>query len=431
MAPPTQISGSPWTSAWNSTTSPKLAPTGSGTFAVSTGDLIAVAAVNENNGAFGTPTNAAGSSPATITWTSRANTASPSHCRAQVWTGAVTAGGNVQVSVTLGAQDFGIIVWAFSSHNGVGQAVGNVGSASAPSLAPGSAWTANSTVCCANGDWTAVSHGATRSYRTNLGTATERNYSAVDGNYTTEAWEHADAGASPGSGAIGLTTPNMTWSMVAVEVLAPAGGGSTTPVTVSASCASTATVARQANLIRATTAAATATVVRQAKRTLSATSAASAVVVRQPSRILSTTAACTATVASLKARFVDLTASAASTATRIVQAQRIVSASAADSAVIVRRPQRTLAASCASTATNTALKVILLTVSATTACTATVSRIAAHVLTLTATAAATAVLARNVRRTLTTSAGDNASVTAQGPGGGTAPPGQRPTLGVG
>lgn len=211
-----------------------------------------------------------------------------------------------------------------------------------------------------------------------------------------------------------------------------AAGGSTTPVTVSASCASTATVTRQANLIRATTAAATATVVRQAQRILSATSAASAAVVKQAQRIVSASAACTATVASLKVRVVQVSASCASTATRIVQAQRTVSAAAADSAVIVRRPQRTLAASCASTATNTALKVILLTVSATAACTATVSRIAAHVLTLTATAAATAVLARNVRRTLTTSAGDNASVTAQGPGGGgTAPPGQRPTLGVG
>jgi hypothetical protein len=141
----------------------------------------------------------------------------------------VTVAGNVQVSIARtsvsgGATDlFGIIVWAFNSHGGVGTTASGSGAASLPSATPVVAWTANSTVCCINGDWTAVSHGATRSYRTNIGAATERNYAPTDSNYTTEAWEHADSGAAPGSGAIGLTTPNMTWTLVGVEVLAPGG----------------------------------------------------------------------------------------------------------------------------------------------------------------------------------------------------------------
>jgi hypothetical protein len=227
--PPTQISGSPWQSAWNSSTTPKLAPTAS-TFAVSVGDVIVAGAVSENGQTFGAPTNAAGTSPATITWTARPNIGTAgSTTRAAMWTGVVTVAGNVQVSIARtsvsgGATDlFGIIVWAFNSHGGVGTTASGSGAASLPSATPVVAWTANSTVCCINGDWTAVSHGATRSYRTNIGAATERNYAPTDSNYTTEAWEHADSGAAPGSGAIGLTTPNMTWSLVGVEVLAPGG----------------------------------------------------------------------------------------------------------------------------------------------------------------------------------------------------------------
>lgn len=223
---PTQISGSPWQSAWNSSTV-KKAPAAT-TFAASVGDLIVVLAANENGLVLNTPTNAAATSPASITWTSQRNVGtSGASCRAAGWTGVVTAAGNVQVQVTEGGgtgQDYGIIAWAFNAHGGVGQTVGLSGSSgSPPSLTPGSPWTANSTVCAVNGDWSAVSHGATRSYRTNLGAATERNYVADDGSYTTEAWEHADSGASPGSGAIGLTTPNMTWSMVGVEILGVAG----------------------------------------------------------------------------------------------------------------------------------------------------------------------------------------------------------------
>lgn len=231
--PPTQISGSPWQSAWNSTTSPKKAPTAS-TFAVGVGDLIVVEANNAGaEGSFSTPTNAAATSPASITWTQKGNVGTSGvNSRAACWEGDVTAAGNVQVSVAQGgtAVDYGIIVWAFpaSGHGGVGQTIATTGNSTAPSATPGAAWTAHSTVCCANADWNAASWGATRSYRTNLGAATERNYAAVDGNYTSGAWEHSDSGATPSSGAVGFTTPTMKWSLTAVEVLPPAGGS--TPV---------------------------------------------------------------------------------------------------------------------------------------------------------------------------------------------------------
>jgi hypothetical protein len=233
--PPTQISGSPWQSAWNTSTTPKLAPTAT-TFAVSVGDLIVVEAADENGQTYGTPTNAAGTSPATITWTAKPNigTAGAS-TRVAAWTGSVTVAGNVQVSVARtsvsgGASDFfGIIAWAFNSHGGVGTTASGSGTATLPSATPVAPWTAGSTVCVTNGDWTAVSHGATRSYVTNLGAATERNYQPVGTNYTTESWEHADSGVSPGSLAVGMTTPNQTWSLVAVEVLGT-GGATVTPV---------------------------------------------------------------------------------------------------------------------------------------------------------------------------------------------------------
>jgi hypothetical protein len=246
--------------------------------------------------------------------------------------------------------------------------------------------------------------------------------------------ENVSAGATGSvSATIALSgTHKAGYAAWLVRVPAAAGGGTTFTQTVSASCASSAVAARQAQLVRAATAASSAVVVRQARRALSAASAASAVVVRQPSRILTAAAACTATVATLKARFLELDASAASTAARVVQAQRIMSGSSAASGVVVRRPQRTLAASSASTATTATLKVLLLTVSASAACSAVVSRVASHVLSLAATSAATAVLARSVRRTMLTTVGDSASIVAVGPGSGTTTTaGQRPTLGVG
>jgi hypothetical protein len=222
---PTQLTGSPWQSAWNTTTSPKLAPT-AGSFAVGVGDLVVVELVVENDTTAppATPSNAA-ASPATITWTLRQDVNPDARggawCGAAAWTGVVTGAGNVQASVAMaGALNYGIIVYGYpaSGHGGVGQTQKGNGS-TAPSIAPPSPWTAHSAVLCANGDWNAAAN-ASPTYLTNVGTATQRNDVTAGTAYTTEAWEHADSGASPGSGAVGMGT-SQKWSMVAVEVLAP------------------------------------------------------------------------------------------------------------------------------------------------------------------------------------------------------------------
>lgn len=228
MPAPTQIAGSPFQTTWT-TGSPKTAVVG----AVGVGDLIVVAAAAEDtaNVVFVTPTNTA-ASPATITWTARGSVTTAARCTAGGWTGLVTVAGNLTISESPGGSspssaNWGFAAWVFASanHGGVGLVpAGSTSTASAPTLT--ASWAANSLICCVNGDWTAVSHGGTRSYRTGAGTATEVNYAAVGSNYTTEAWYHATTGAG-GSQAVGLTTPNMTWSLVEIEVLGPAAGGGT------------------------------------------------------------------------------------------------------------------------------------------------------------------------------------------------------------
>lgn len=223
MAAPTQITGSPWQSAWTSIANgaAKLAPTAS-TFAVSAGDLILVRAATEDNGVtFATPTNAAGTSPATITWTARSAVAVASFTRVYTWTGAVTVAGNVQVSSVMtagGSAGSGIIVNAFSAHGGVG--VDQPGNSATGSPAVTLALSANSFVGAVLGDWSATLVTATPT--TAAGTATVDNAAQVDSNYSTAAWSHADSG-SAGSKSIGLSNTGTKWSMAAVEVLAASG----------------------------------------------------------------------------------------------------------------------------------------------------------------------------------------------------------------
>ena len=222
MPAPVQKLGSPFQSAWNNTTTPKTASIGS----VSTGDLIVVLAMDEDTSdAINTPTNADVLDPAPITWTARGTVTTASRCEAAAWTGIVTGGGDLIVSVSAtGSGQYGFAVWAFAAiaHGGVGLTpAGATAAGSAPTLT--AAWSANSLICCCNGDWTAGAHGPPRDYRTGAGSATEVNYTQASG-YSVEAWHHADTGAG-GSQAVGLATPNMTWSLIAVEVLGTGDGG--------------------------------------------------------------------------------------------------------------------------------------------------------------------------------------------------------------
>lgn len=224
---PTPLIGSPWQSSWSGSTSPVLAPTGTGTFAVSVGDVLVVEATSENaNRTFNTPTNVAAGA-ATITWTAKDNVGSGGSApKAQSWTGAVTGAGNVQISLSKSdafTLDFGVIVWAFdgTTVSGIGQTRGTVltsPSTGTPSLAPSAPWTANSFICAVDSDWQALA--ITGHAYTGPGTASDDNAVNVDGNYSTYAWHHADSGASPGSTAIGMTAPTgQTYALLFVEVL--------------------------------------------------------------------------------------------------------------------------------------------------------------------------------------------------------------------
>lgn len=229
MPAPTQLAGSPFqTSTWT-TGVPKAVVVG----AVGVGDLVLVGIVTEDSSADpAIPTNSAGS-PATVVWTAGPTVTAGSRCRMEMYSGSVTVAGNLTVSVASGAGISGstnwgdaVVVFPAGQHGGLGLSTSGNAAGTAPTASQ--AWSANSFLFCVNGDWTAVSHGGPRSYRVGAGAATEINYANVDSNYTTEAWYHADTGAG-GSQAVGLTTPNMTWSLGVMEVLASAGGAAPRP----------------------------------------------------------------------------------------------------------------------------------------------------------------------------------------------------------
>lgn len=223
MPIPTPVAGSPWQSSWSVSTSPKLAPT-SGSWVATIGTQIVVEMMAENGDAlFANPPTNAATGPATIVWDAQRRNIGVvnSVCRGVIWTGAVTVAGNVQISVATSANTgpdvWGMIVWAFSAHGGIGQTLAANGT-TGPTGTPGSPWSAGSAVCCGVADFAAAAI-ATRAYRTNLGAATEDNAINVDGNYSTYAWHHADSGAG-GSVAIGMTAPSQTWTLLGTEVLA-------------------------------------------------------------------------------------------------------------------------------------------------------------------------------------------------------------------
>lgn len=371
MAAPTRVTAS--ASALNVGTTPK-----SVTVSANSGDLIVVRSLNEN----ATDTLAAPTATGlTFTQQGLLGTANTS-TRAGIWTATAAATTSYTIQQTQGTSSswWGFVVSVWRNHGGVGN-VGTLpnttGTVTTGSSIPLTTSGANSGIDFVAGDFAAKSAGATRSYRSvNGSAATEDSYFNNTSHYTAYFAYHPDAGAA-GSVTVGTTAPaSQVADGIAIEILAAGGGGTTFTQTVSASCAASATVVRQPQLVRAAAAAASAVVVRQANLIRAASSAASAVVVKQAQLRRSASAACSATVATLK--------------------------------------------------------VLLLTVAASCASSATVSRVASHVLTLAATAAATATLAKGVALTRLTTVGDQASVTPVGPGSTTAaPPGQRPTMGVG
>jgi hypothetical protein len=226
---PSQIASSPFLSAFNAATWPRVSPS----FTVSAGDMIVVlfGAESEACGAI-TLTN----SGAAQTWTTRqTNNSTAGWGTVYAWTATASTGQTMTVTCTPAtASGFnGVAVYVFSAatHGGVGSTNKGKSAASPGTTVPSVALTcsANSAVVSLNTDWGANSHGATRSYNTaTAGTATEGTYFSNGSNYSVETWYHADAGAA-GAKTIGMTTPNQTWATVTVEVLESGGAAAPSP----------------------------------------------------------------------------------------------------------------------------------------------------------------------------------------------------------
>jgi hypothetical protein len=217
--PPTRVSYNTPTVGFGSSATPKTTPA----FDVQAGDLLVFIGSGEDSPAtIGTPSASGGS----VTWTSRQSIVVTNYCTMYLWTGDV---GATATGITVSASgvssrtwSFGVTVWR--NHGGVGVS----GKANVASGGPSLALTtsANSAVQCGSDDWNA-GDGASRTWRTVNGSAmTESLYFRNSLTYTVYAGYAPDTGAA-GTTTVGLSVPStQKYSIVGVEILAAAGGGS-------------------------------------------------------------------------------------------------------------------------------------------------------------------------------------------------------------
>lgn len=226
MAAPTLVtSGS---SVFNTTTSPKT----SGSISVLNGDLVVIKVGNESWG------GGVGPAAFTITvggdaTTNRQRITVADYCASDLNTFAVTADGSVTISVTrsgsTGGDNWGFSYDVWRAHGGVGVSNKANVSSGAPSLTL-TGCGANSAISVANFDWEVVSP-ASRTMRTSgVGSGTEEAVNTLSGRYTWYTHYHPDAGTA-GNKTVGWSAPTgQRYSIVALEVLAGAGGAQTVAV---------------------------------------------------------------------------------------------------------------------------------------------------------------------------------------------------------
>ena len=168
---------------------------------------------------------------------------------------------------------------------------------------------------------------------------------------------------------------------------------------------------KQANIIRSASSTATASIIKQARTTLSAASTGAASLIKQARITLSATGTGSASLTVIRVALLTLSATATGTATLIKQANIIRSATATGTASLIKQARITLSTSSTGTATLSAVKVLLLTLSATATGTATLTKQAGKLLTVTATGTAT--LTKVAGKLLTAGATGTATIIKQ------------------
>lgn len=183
------------------------------------GDLLVVLGTTEDG-----PSNTfSGVSATGVTWTTNESSSTMNHSGVYGYSGLVTGSGALTVTLTLAASSnamWGFGVFLLRNHGGVGNTEITVGTG-APSLALATT-SANSVALMLSADWNALD-GSGRTWRAGL---VESDYFFSSGRYTVYVGKTADTGVV-GTKTEGLTTPTgQQFTIVAVEVLAGAGGGS-------------------------------------------------------------------------------------------------------------------------------------------------------------------------------------------------------------
>jgi hypothetical protein len=464
--PTTQYAGSPWQTSWS--TSGAVIDTAIA--ALSAGDKVVVGALVESQSAIATPSNVA-ASPATITWSLKGTVNVASRCWAGIWEGVVTAGGNATIRLPIPATGLhGAAIWAFpaSGHAGLGAApAGTNGTGAGPSAT--ATWTKDSTVCCVDADFAAGATGTlgtTRTYRAGNGSVTERAALQVDTNYTIYVFEYSSSVG--GSQAVGMNLPTQTYSLVALEVLAPpsgvpasvdpqvqwtedfgpsddfgpnpfiedevplspvAAGPVTQTLVLLATVGSSASMVKQAGKVVAAAPGSVAVMVKQAGKVVLAAPGSAAVMVKQAGKVLAAASPGSAVLVRQPGKV--LAAAAGSSASLVRTVGKVLAASAGSAATVIRQPWKVLAASAGATATLGTIKAKVLALSAVAGSVAVVSTVRTRVLTLAASTVASVVLARQVSKTVLAVEVTSATMTAIPPAGPTAGKGQLPTLGAG
>lgn len=244
MAAPTFIQEAE--TAWNTNTTPKT----TASFSVQTGDVLVAFAARADNGSPSitlTHTGGAG-----MPFTPRQTINVSSYATIELWTSVVDSNKSMTVTFTNGAAAllFGGNVLTFRGSDGVGASSKTNVTNGAPTLNL-TTTQANSAIVVINADWTAKT--AARTWRTvngitpTSGNGLEVSYFADGSNYAAHGAYYSDAGAI-GTYAVGQTAPTgQTYSIAAVEVKGAASGGSSTPLSLSASLTPAGLLTRRAN----------------------------------------------------------------------------------------------------------------------------------------------------------------------------------------
>ncbi len=215
MAAPTFVSENE--TVWNSSTDPKT----TGSISVQAGDILV--AISGAEGADGTTTCVI--SGGSLTWTVRQEVDVNDYAHVQVAT--ATAASTTSITVSADWEGFpggrewrGLNVLVFRASDGIGASAQENGTDTGGTDEPSLSITttqANSAIVVANGDWNATD-GASRTWRTGAGTATEVTYFRDSSHYAAYGAYHADAGTAEAK-TVGLSAPSgQKYSIVAVEV---------------------------------------------------------------------------------------------------------------------------------------------------------------------------------------------------------------------